>query len=286
MPGAEHPRPLRSLFISTNVFLIVPLALAAPAAAAGLAYFNAKTAFGYDVRLIGSVFKGQIATAIRGKKDKLNIFYRLEDLALGKQANDVFIIFEGRQWTYKEFYQTVLKYGTWIKNTYNVKPKEIVAMDFMNSEKFMFLWFGLWSIGAKPAFINYNLAEKALAHCIKVSTTRLTLIDVQIAEKFTQELCDGQPEVQFVVLTPEIEAQIMSTEGVREEDSTRSEDLPSNMAALIYTSGTTGLPKPAIVSWTKVQVGSILAGSWATIKRKDIFYTVRSLGFHNINANS
>jgi acyl-coenzyme A synthetase/AMP-(fatty) acid ligase len=211
---------------------------------------------------------------LREKKDRLNQFYRLEDQALGKQADKAFLVFEGRQWTYKEMYQIVLKYGTWLKKTYDIKPKEIVAMDFMNSEKFIFLWFGLWAIGAKPAFINYNLAEKALSHCVKVSTARLALIDPQVQDKFTQELRDGLPGVEFVVLTPELEVEVLSTEGIREPDSARTEDLSRNMAALIYTSGTTGLPKPAIVSWTKAAVAPMLVTTWASIKKDDIFYTV------------
>jgi len=228
------------------------------------------------VRLLGSAFKGQIATAIREKKDRLNNFYKLEEHALGKRAQAVFLIFDGRQWTYKETYQTVLKYGTWLKKTYNIKPKDIVAMDFMNSDKFIFLWFGLWAIGAKPAFINYNLVGKALAHCIEVSTANLTLIDPELEGNFTQELRDELSNVEFRVLTPELEAEIMSTEGIREPDASRTEDLSQNIAALIYTSGTTGLPKPAIMSWGKVNMGSLLVASWMSFRKSDIFYTVRS----------
>jgi acyl-CoA synthetase (AMP-forming)/AMP-acid ligase II len=255
----------------------VPLALVAPAAAAGLAYINAKTALGYDVRLFGSAFKGLIVMSMREKKDRLNIFYRLEEYALGKRANVTFLIFEGRQWTYKETYQIVLKYGTWLKNTCNVKSKDIVAMDFMNSEKYIFLWFGLWAIGAKPAFINYNLTGTQLAHCIKASTTCLTFIDKEIQDNFTEELRDGLPTVDFKVLTPELEAEILSTDAIREPDSSRTEDLARNIAALIYTSGTTGLPKPAIVSWAKFNAGAILVGSWMSFRKSDIFYTVSSL---------
>lgn len=251
----------------------VPLALAAPAAAAGLAYLNARTALGYDYRVYGSGIKGSIICSIREKKDRLNAFYLLEGYALGKQANDVFLIYDGRQWTYKELYRIALSYGTWLKNTYNIQRNDIVAIDFTNNEKFVFLWFGLWAIGAKPAFINYNLSGKALAHCIQVSTARLTLIDPEVEGNFTHELRDGLSKVEFKVLTPEVEAEIVSTEGVREPDSSRSEDLSQNTAALIFTSGTTGLPKAAIVSWTKATIGPILAKNFMSLRKSDIFYT-------------
>lgn len=253
----------------------VPLALAVPAAAAGIAYLNARTQFFYDYQVFGSVIKGQILCAKRETQDKLNMFYVLEGHALGKQGNDVFLIFEGRQWTYKETYEIALKYGTWLKTKHNIQSKEVVAMDFMNSEKFVFLWFGLWSIGAKPAFINYNLAGKALSHCITVSTTRLVLIDVEIQENITQEIRDEVSNVQFEILTSDLELEVMATVGVREPDSSRTEKAAHGMAALIYTSGTTGLPKPAVVSWSKINVASKLIPSWMSYTTSDVFYTVR-----------
>jgi acyl-CoA synthetase (AMP-forming)/AMP-acid ligase II len=168
-----------------------------------------------------------------------------------------------------------LKYGTWLKKKYNVKPKQIVAMDFMNSDKFIFVWFGLWSIGAKPAFINYNLTGKALTHCIRVSTTTLTLVDPQVEGCVTADVRNKLPNVEFVIFTPVLEAEVEATEGVRAPDWTRSEDKTQNMAKLVFTSGTTGLPKPAIVSWTKTNLGSKIIMNWAAIARSDVFYTVR-----------
>jgi hypothetical protein len=267
-------RLLRIYRLPVNTLSPVPLALAAPAAAAGLAYLNARTSFSYDYRMFGSAFSAQIRCAIREKKDRLNLFYVLEDYANGKLADHALLIYNGRQWTYKEVYEIALKYGTWLKTRYKVKSKEIVAMDFMNGEKFIFIWLGLWSIGAKPAFINYNLTGKALAHCVKVSMTRLILVDPEIQHNVTKDVRDDLPDVQFVLFSPEIEAEAMSTDGVREPDSCRTETKSQNMAMLIYTSGTTGLPKGAIVSWTKTLVGSLLVRSWMSFRRSDIFYTV------------
>jgi acyl-CoA synthetase (AMP-forming)/AMP-acid ligase II len=251
----------------------VPLAVAAPAAVAGIAYLNARMSFGNDYRLIGSVIRCAVICSAREKKDRLNLFYILEQHALGKLANTTFLIFQGRQWTYKEFYDTSLRYGTWLRTEYDIKPKEIVAVDFMNSEKFLFIWIGLWSIGAKPAFINYNLTSKALSHCIRVSTARLILIDPEVQHNVTQEVRDELKGIQFEVFTPELEAEVYKTEAIRAPDADRSEDKASNMAMLIYTSGTTGLPKPAVVSWKKVITGSNVVPAFLQLRRGDIFYS-------------
>jgi acyl-CoA synthetase (AMP-forming)/AMP-acid ligase II len=254
--------------------LIVPLSIAAPAAVAGLKYLDARLGLTYDYRLIGSAFKAQFWLGLKEKKDRLNFFYVLEDHAKGKQANEILLIFGGQQWTYKEVYEIALKYGTWLKTKYNIKPKEIVAMDFMNSEKFIFIWFGIWAIGAKPAFINYNLTGKALAHCIRVSTSRLAFVDPEVADHVTQDVRDELSAVQFEILTPELEADVMSTEGIREPDAVRTDDKSRNMGILIYTSGTTGLPKGAILSWAKIHVGTGFIPPWMGFTKKDVLYTV------------
>jgi acyl-CoA synthetase (AMP-forming)/AMP-acid ligase II len=147
-------------------------------------------------------------------------------------------------------------------------------MDFMNSDKFIFIWFGLWAIGAKPAFINYNLTDKAFIHCINVSASRLVLIDPQVQHRITQEIRDQLPNVLCEVFSPEFEAEVMSTVGVREHNSTRSEDKVSNLGMIVFTSGTTGLPKGAVVSWNKIVLGSMIVHGWSGFGQDDTFYTV------------
>ena len=264
--------------------MVAPLAIAAPAAAAGLAYLNAKTSFTYDLSLLSALTASTIKVRIRERKDRVNIFYSLESHAKARStANHPFIVYEGRSWTYKEVYDITLKYGTWLKTTYNVAPKEIVAMDFMNSPQFAFIWLGLWSIGAHPAFINYNLTDKPLLHCVRTSTARLILVDDEVRGSFSQEVLDelnstsfrdGKGPVEVVFFTPDIESLVLSTEGVREPDLSRSGAMGHHMANLIYTSGTTGLPKPAIVSWNKGLLGGTFVTGWMGWKRKDRFYTV------------
>lgn len=167
-----------------------------------------------------------------------------------------------------------MSYGNWLKTKHDVKSKEIVAMDFMNSDQFICIWFGLWSIGAKPAFINYNLTGKALAHCIRVSTARLVLVDPEVEHNVTKEVKDELSGIEFQTLTPELQLEAATTKPKRQPDSERSEDKLQNIAMLIYTSGTTGLPKPAIVSWNKVITGASIVPWWLHFKTSDIFYSV------------
>lgn len=257
---------------------LVPLTLAVPAAVAGASYLNARLSLWYDWHLLSCIVPTYAALAYREKTDRLNPFYTLERHAQNKTSADrTLILFEGKSWSYAQTYEQVLKYGAWLREVHGVKPKDIVAIDCQNSDVFIFLWFGLWSIGAKPAFMNYNLTGNALAHCVKTATTKLMLIDPLVADNVTDEVRAAIPDVKCVVLTPDVHAQIASTQPCRYPDEDRSEDKYQNLAILIYTSGTTGLPKPAIVSFAKVTVGSAFVSRFLRNKPGEVFYTVRAM---------
>ncbi|EAW06452.1 putative long-chain fatty acid transporter [Aspergillus clavatus NRRL 1] len=265
----------------------VPLSLAAPAVATTLAYLNAKYSLFYDMTLIKGLLKIAVKSSLAQRRDNLNLFYVLENHALASATRDKpFIVYNGRTFSFHETYEMALRYGTWFKRGHGVKPKEIVAMDFMNSSNFIFLMMGLWSIGAVPAFINYNLTGKPLTHSVRTSTARLLIVDDEVRSCFapeqletfaSTEFREDKGAVEVVFFTPEVEAQILQTEPVREDDKARHGSTLRDMALLIYTSGTTGLPKPAIVSWKKCWDGSVFVGNWLGITPADRFFTCMPL---------
>ena len=200
-------------------------------------------------------------------------------------ANDAFLMYQGKTWTNKEAYDIVLSYGTWLKTEYGIAPREVVAMDFMNSPVFIFLWLGIWSLGATPAFINYNLIGNPLLHSVKVSTARILFVDNNVKPRFTKDIIDtlessnerdGLGSVQVVFFDTTLEDQIKATKAVREPDSSRSV-APLDMALLIFTSGTTGLPKPATVTWRKVRILTGFMPPWFGLKKTDRLYTCMPL---------
>lgn len=263
----------------------IPLKVGLPVAAAAAAYLNARWSVYYDVGLIKSLVKLSLKSRFAERGDRLNLFYVLENHALSPAtADQEFIVYDGRSYTYHETYTMALRYGAWFKKVHRVRRKDIVAMDFMNSATFLFFVLGLWSIGAVPALINYNLAGKPLTHSVRTSTAKLLIVDEEVRNSFPPEQLetfasssfrDGKGPVNVVFYTPDIEAQIMAMEPVREDDKVRGGVVPRDMALLIYTSGTTGLPKPAIISWKKCWSGSLFTGDWMNIGHSDRFFTVR-----------
>jgi acyl-CoA synthetase (AMP-forming)/AMP-acid ligase II len=159
-------------------------------------------------------------------------------------------------------------------------------MDCMNNEMFIWIWFGLWSIGAKPAFINYNLTDRPLVHSIKTSTARVALVDEQVRSKYTEDVLNQFADVNFrkgkgfcevVFMDNVLRKGIDEIQPMRFPDSDRGGQLLKDMAILIYTSGTTGLPKPAVVSWAKAGLAAMFVAEWLPIKTDDVMYTVSAV---------
>ncbi|PWY91239.1 long-chain fatty acid transporter [Aspergillus heteromorphus CBS 117.55] len=267
--------------------LEIPLAIAGPALVTVLAYLNAKYSLFYDKLLIKSLIGSTSNASSAARRDQVNHFYVLEKQARDPKTRDrIFLVYNGRSWTFHETYVLVLRYGAWLRNVYGIKPWEVVAMDFMNSSTFVFVWFGLWSIGAVPALINYNLSGKPLTHSIRTSSARLLLVDEDLRKSFPPEQIevfaavdfrDGKGPVEVVFFTPEVEAEILQMEPTREDDTVRSGAQLRDMALLIYTSGTTGLPKPAILPWHKVWSSAVLISTWLSMTKDDRMYTCMPL---------
>lgn len=256
--------------------------MAAPAAAAALAYINAKGSIWNDVRILDSALTSFSRIIYRQRVDRLNLFYLLEGRAQSRShANKDLLLFEGKRHTYAAVYDRALRYGNWLKETLGIRPGDIVAMSFQNSDTFVFVWFALWSIGAKPAFINYNLTGNALSHCLKVATTKLCLVDPAIVPNVGDDVKQQVPDVKFVVFTPDVEAEAAAAQPVRLPNEDRSQEMFSEMAILIYTSGTTGMPKPAIVSWGKCISGGGIVDRAIGVTDNDILYTVNQISLIN-----
>ncbi|CAI6335643.1 unnamed protein product [Periconia digitata] len=162
------------------------LPYALPTAAACLAYLNARHGFTYDWPMLQSLIRQRISLRLHERRDDINVFYVLEQHAKSADRHRPCIIYQGETWSYAEAYEITLRYGTWLKSK-GVKKDEVVAMDFINSAVFIWVWLGLWSIGAKPAFVNYNLEGKPLVHTIRTSTAKLVLVGEDFKQKYAAE---------------------------------------------------------------------------------------------------
>lgn len=262
----------------------MPWKYAVPAAIAGGAYLEAKFLVRKDLRMISNIFIVAARLKKYQTKDQLNAFYVLEEQAHNPSvANKVLLIFEGRRYTFREAYENVLRYGQWLKSDHGVVQGEIVAMDITNKPEFLWIAYGLLSLGAKPAFINHNLGGEALLHCVRTSTARLLLVDEDVEHHLTTDVrtalhdpsfrSGGKGATEIAVFGVKTAIRVAAFDPIREPDSVRANQSPQDIAVLIYTSGTTGFPKAATVSWQKVVGCNAYMPRLLQMRPEDRFYT-------------
>ncbi|KAG8630941.1 hypothetical protein KVT40_000081 [Elsinoe batatas] len=252
---------------------VLPAALSLPLAVSSLAYLNAKTNFTQDAGLLKNMVVGAIKTLRACKHGRVNMFYNLEEHALSsKKANHPFLVvppqlpkdvisssveevksLKGEEWTYREAYDIVLKYAQWLKEEHGIKKYDIVALDCGNKPVFVFVWFALWSLGARPAFINTSLRGESFLHCVKTSSSKLLIVEDDLKDTLTSEVTSelSKLNVPSVILDSTLHSHVLTLKGHRACDDCRSGIEPTDMAMLIFTSGTTGLPKPAVLTWKR-----------------------------------
>lgn len=223
---------------------------------------------------------------------QLNSFYRLEEQANDPRIQDQpFIIYQGQTWTFRETYEITLRYAAYLHRQHSVQKDDIIAVDFINCPQFLFLTLAIWSLGALPALINYNLTGEAFLHSLRVSTAKLLIIDPEVAlHVLTEETTStlhaadfrgggGSAPLQTVIWNSDLQTTLESADSpiFRAPNEQRSGATLRAASVLIFTSGTTGMPKAAVVSWARKVHGAVMTAHWiglqsVTTKRPDRYY--------------
>jgi acyl-CoA synthetase (AMP-forming)/AMP-acid ligase II len=212
---------------------------------AAAAYFDARFLIRHDLR-VGSVArntrKAAEFVAEEFSKDKGLIYDIFEKHALGKNADDFFLIFEDRSWTYKQFYDDIKLVGNWLLKELQVQRNETVALDGPNSPEYVMILLALNALDACSAYINCNLTATPMTHSVKLCEARYLLTDRSVhhlVQPHEEELKEAG--VRTIYFDKTFMASLQDRTPL--PASRRKGVNPDAVGRLIYTSGTTGLPK-------------------------------------------
>ena len=141
-------------------------------------------------------------------------------------------------YTWREVYNQSNRYSQFFLSQ-GVEKGTLVGFYLTNTPEFMFAWLGTWGIGTAPAMINYHLTGEALIHCVKLSGTKILIVDwdeecvarIESARKQLEE----ELGIKIIILDEPTKAMINSSEPKRPGDEYRKGMLPTFPMALIYT---------------------------------------------------
>lgn len=270
---------------------VLPVVAAGIGGLLGSMYLDAKLLLSRDLHQVRSGGAAMLYHRLWEFQDRLHYYFRFKERAKAN-PNNVFVVFEGREFTFRQIEKASNKLAHWLMAE-GIKKGDIVCMMQQNHPVFFITLLGISKIGAIPSLINTNLADDSLLHCIKIANTKLFIFD-PVYETQVQSVLQSCQElkvqlVSFGESTFESEASPLSFASTltpsilsRFSDKDTSEDLikgvaSSDAAYLIYTSGTTGMPKAAISQHTRVNFAMVMYSNTAGVQKDDRVYCVLPL---------
>ena len=141
-------------------------------------------------------------------KNRVSVWYYFEDQIKRFSDQDVCIWTPDVQYSWLQTYDISCQYAQMLLSK-GVNRGELVALFLHNRAEFMFCSLGAWAIGSAPAPINYNLSGDGLIHCLKISGTKIVLVDwdpdLQTRITEVRQRIEVDLGMQIVFLTPDHE---------------------------------------------------------------------------------
>lgn len=163
-----------------------------------------------------------------------------------------------REWTYDDMETYANRVAAWASGQ-GLAKGDTVAVFARNRLEYIPLWFGLSKLGVIPALLNYQLAGKALAHCVNISDAAHIIVDVEMAKQWSaaKKQVKGEPKVWAafgdIKGYDSFDEALVDLVPNRPAKSVRDGLTAGGMAMKMFTSGTTGMPKAAKVTHVRAQ---------------------------------
>ncbi len=203
----------------------------------------------------------------------LNFF----DKNVRSYPNDVALIFEGEELTWKQANDQVNNYAGFLSSQ-GVKKGDCFAMLMDNSSDFILLLLASFRIGSIAALINTTVAGDGLKHVISISNVKMITVGASHLKKLNKSLENSNLKDLPVFVIEDSEKVSSDSKNLKNLSKTFSSFEPAvhkmkDVAAYIFTSGTTGLPKAALVDHAKF-VKASFAGHYLCFgfKKNDRLY--------------
>lgn len=170
---------------------------------------------------------------------RISLWYSFEEVARSAPPYLQAVWSREGNYTFKEMHSYACRYAqTFISQ--GIKPRESVAFFLTNSPDMILAWLGAWCAGSFPALINYNLTGEGLVHCLKLSRSKIVLVDEDSAVRQRIEdvraRIEGELGMTIVVVDAAFKLHIrqgMSTQ--RPDDSRRTPVKETDPSMIMFT---------------------------------------------------
>lgn len=173
---------------------------------------------------------------------------------------------DGRQWTYKQFGDSVDALAGYFHSV-GIEKGDVISLLLPNSPEYIIAYFACWQIGAVAGPINSLLKPPEIAWAVNDSESRLIVYASEYEEKIAG--LNGPKRLRLDAGRLPEQRPLTTKPGLDE----------ANDAIIIYTSGTTGKPKGCLLSHGNLLSNAEQITRWLGFNDADRLLTMMPL-FH------
>uniref|UniRef100_A0A672HZE7 Long-chain-fatty-acid--CoA ligase n=1 Tax=Salarias fasciatus TaxID=181472 RepID=A0A672HZE7_SALFA len=189
----------------------------------------------------------------------------------------------GEVWSFRDLQQRCHAVAHWARDQ-GWTEGDVVALLLESHPVVVALWLGLAMVGVEAAFINHNLRQHSLSHCVSVSGARAMVFGTEMTEAVSEVTDSLRPDMVLFRVGEQKDEETPSNIRAQSLDTllSRSPTHPPSYKLrkefhdrlfYIYTSGTTGMPKAAIVVHSRYFRIAAFGFHSFGLRPEDVIYT-------------
>ena len=172
-------------------------------------------------------------------EDKL--INELFEESVEKYPNNIAVIFEDIQLTYKELNEKANKFSNYLRNKFEIKPDDLIALCIDRSELMIITIIAVWKSGAAYVPMDPNFPDKRMEYILNDTKCKILLANEIYLDKINN--LNTNLSTTICIDNHTFISDLDNYSGLNIKNDTKS----NNLAYIIYTSGTTGLPKGVMI---------------------------------------
>jgi amino acid adenylation domain-containing protein/non-ribosomal peptide synthase protein (TIGR01720 family) len=158
-----------------------------------------------------------------------------------KYPNNIAVVYEEIELSYKELNEKSNQLSNYLRNNFNIKPDDIIALCLDKSELMIITILAVWKSGAAYVPMDPNFPDKRIEYILNDTQSKIIIANEIYFEKIKNL---NIPDLKVILIDNN---ELRNDLNRFRKNNLKNEAKSNNLAYSIYTSGTTGLPKGVLI---------------------------------------